>query len=223
MSLSAFDVIGPGMIGPSSSHTAGAARLGLLARALGNACPLSARIELHGSFAATGKGHATDRALVAGLLGFAPDDPRLKTSLDLAAAAGMSLQWDEVDLGEDAHPNSVRFNLTFANDEQHTLLGSSVGGGSVEVLRVDNFPTAYTGQLDTLLMWHEDKTGFLAKVTAVLSCVEMNIASIRTTRKHRADRALTVVETDGEIPADAIGVLQHINAIQHLRHTPRLP
>ncbi len=223
MSLSAFDVIGPGMIGPSSSHTAGAARLGLLARGLGEATPLAATIELHGSFAATGKGHATDRALVAGLLGIAPDDPRLKTSLDLAQEAGLTVQWRDIDLGEDVHPNTVRIQLEFPAGERHSILGSSVGGGLVEILRVDGFPTSYNGQLETLLLWHVDQAGFLAKVTAVLACVEVNIASIRTTRKNRADQAFTIVETDGDIPADALGVLRRIQFVERLRYNPRLP
>jgi len=220
--ISAFDIIGPSMIGPSSSYTAGAVRIGLIARALLADPARSAEIELHGSFAATGKGHATDRALVAGILGLAPDDERLKDSLALAADAGLDVAFSSVDLGEGVHPNTARITLRSAQGEPHRLVGSSTGGGSIRIVEVDRYPTSFGGELDTILLWHRDSTGFLAKVTALLACVEANIATIRTSRHGRGAEALTVLEIDAPLPSDCLSLLLKINAIQHVRSFGRL-
>lgn len=178
--ISAFDVIGPAMVGPSSSHTAGACRIGLVARGLSAQPPERASIGLHGSFATTGVGHATDRALVAGLMEMAPDDERIKDSHSLAGGAAFTFEIAPLDLGEDAHPNSARVETFSADGERHTMVGASIGGGMIDVREVDGYATSFGGALETLLLWHEDKSGFLAKVTALLACVEANIASIRT-------------------------------------------
>ncbi|MDD2709650.1 MAG: L-serine ammonia-lyase, iron-sulfur-dependent subunit beta [Verrucomicrobiae bacterium] len=220
---SVFEIIGPAMIGPSSSHTAGAVRIGLMGRALLNAPPAQAKIGLHGSFASTGAGHATDRGLVAGLLGFAPDDERVKDSLQLAPDAGLSVQFFKTDLGEQAHPNSARLDLVASGGGVHNLTASSIGGGNIEVIGIDEFPVSITGMLDALIMHHVDQAGFLAKVTAVLACVAINIATIRTSRHHRGENALTVIETDTPAPACAREVLQSITGVQYLRAIPRLP
>ena len=220
--LSAFDIIGPAMVGPSSSHTAGAVRIGLAAFHLFGGIPATVRVELHGSFAATGKGHATDRALVAGLLGWNSDDERLKTSLESAEAAGMQVHFAEVDLGEDAHPNSVRLTLSKANSDVCKIIGASLGGGVIDIRRVDEFETNFSGSLPTLAVWHADRPGFLSKLTTVLACAEVNIATIRTSRKHRAEDAFTVVETDGMIPEDCRSVIARITSVHRLRQLPRL-
>ena len=132
--MSVFDIIGPRMVGPSSSHTAGALRLGLLARALLGRTPERATIGLHGSFATTYRGHGTDRAVVAGLLGMAPDDERIPRSLDVASESGLVVEFEPVDLGPEAHPNTLRFEVE-AGGQRTTLTGISVGGGAVEVVR----------------------------------------------------------------------------------------
>ncbi|MEX1118286.1 MAG: L-serine ammonia-lyase, iron-sulfur-dependent subunit beta [Terrimicrobiaceae bacterium] len=222
MPHSAFDIIGPSMIGPSSSHTAGAVRIGLVARALLDSPLQDAVIELHGSFAATGKGHATDRALVAGLLGFAPDDERLKDSLDLVKAEGISVGFSHVDLGEEAHPNTARIRLTGTDQTSHSLTAASIGGGTIEVQEVDGFQTSFGGQLETLILWHLDKPGFLAKVTALLACVEANIATIRTSRQTRGHEALTVLEVDAPLPSDCLSLLARIAAVRRVCHLLRL-
>jgi len=223
MPHSAFDIIGPAMIGPSSSHTAGAARIGLVARALLNSPPQDAAIELHGSFAATGKGHATDRALVAGLLGFAPDDERLKDSLGLAEGEGITVHFSTVDLGEEAHPNTARIRLTGRDGDSLSLTAASVGGGSIDVQAVDHFQTSFGGQLETLVLWHLDKPGFLAKVTALLACVEANIASIRTSRQTRGHEALTILEVDAPLPDDCLSLLARTSSVHRVCHLLRLP
>lgn len=220
--LSAFDIIGPRMVGPSSSHTAGVVRLGNLARGLLGAAPASAEVFLHGSLAATGAGHATDRGMAAGLMGWAPDDERLRDALGVAAAGGLSLAFAEVDLGESAHPNSVRLALRSAGGAAVSLTGASVGGGAVLVSEVDGFPTRITGELDTLVLWHLDQPGFLAKVTGLLACAEANIASIQTSRRTRGDEALTRIETDSAPPPEILAVLSLIRGVARATHLAAL-
>lgn len=221
--ISAFDIIGPAMIGPSSSHTAGAVRIGLVARAVLGAPPLKADIELHGSFAATGKGHATDRALVAGLLGFLPDDERIKDSLALGANAGLRVSFSSVDLGEEVHPNTTRITMESSEGESCRLIGSSTGGGSIRIVDVDGYPTSFGGELEAALLWHRDGPGFLAKVTALLACAEANIATIRTSRHGRGAEALTVIELDSPLPGDCLSLLGRIHSTCKVRHLHRLP
>lgn len=211
------------MVGPSSSHTAGAARIGLVARGLLAAPPVQAHIELHGSFAATGAGHATDRAIAAGLLGFFPDDPRLRDSRELCKEAGLTLEFSDVDLGEDFHPNTARIRLVSDSGEVRSLVGSSVGGGTIRICEIDDYPTSFGGELESLLLWHHDSPGFLAKVTALLACVEANIATIRTSRCGRGAQALTVIETDAPLPEDCISLLGKISATETVRTLARLP
>jgi L-serine dehydratase len=223
MKYSAFDVIGPAMIGPSSSHTAGAVRIGRVARALLSSEPVLARVELHGSFAATGAGHATDRALAAGLLGFNPDDERLKDSLRLAAERKLDLRFTETDLGTEVHPNSARLTLKDATGETRVLTGSSIGGGKIEIVGLDGYETSFSGEHETLILWNRDQPGYLARVTAVLACIEVNIATIRTSRSARGARALTVLEVDGVLPPEVLGLLGRMAMTERLRHLERLP
>lgn len=224
MTNSAFDVIGPKMVGPSSSHTAGAVRIGLLARAIAGDKPLtSALIELHGSFAATGAGHATDRGLVAGLLGLQPDDDRLKNALQLAETGGLAVEFRETDLGDALHPNSVRLTLHNQDGRKRVITGSSIGAGWVEIVEIDGYPTRFDGSLDLLLLWHQDVEGFLAKVTALLACVDTNIATIRTSRRRRAHEAITVIEIDSMLDADVLSVAGKISSVSEVCQVHRLP
>lgn len=220
--LSVFEVIGPPMVGPSSSHTAGACRIGWAARNILGQPPLGAEVLLHGSFLATGSGHGTPEALAAGLLGFAPDSEMLKDALQIAGESGMRLVFGEVDLGPQAHPNSVRLNLTGATATL-SLTASSVGGGSIQIDEMDGFPVAILGTLSTLLMSHRDTPGFLARVTAVLACLEINVAGIRTSRRERGAEALTVIEIDGSFPAEVLTLLSRVPAISRLTVLPVLP
>ncbi|MBP7275727.1 MAG: L-serine ammonia-lyase, iron-sulfur-dependent subunit beta [Kiritimatiellae bacterium] len=218
---SVFDIIGPPMVGPSSSHTAGAIRIGRAARALLGATPVQARIGLHGSFAATGAGHATDRGLVAGLLGFATDDERMKDALDHARAAGLTVEFEAVHLGDQVHPNTASIEGVTADGVRRRLIASSLGGGMVQVVSVDGFPTSFTGALDTLVLWHSDVAGFLARVTSIIACVETNIAAIRTARRHRGESALTVVEMDAPLPASALDLLGRLRSVSEVRMLER--
>ncbi|GFN22339.1 L-serine ammonia-lyase, iron-sulfur-dependent subunit beta [Thermanaeromonas sp. C210] len=192
--MDVFQVIGPVMIGPSSSHTAGAVRLGRLARAILADEPREAEFLLHGSFARTYRGHGTDRALVAGLLGFEVDDERVRRALELAQERGLKVSFKEGDLGE-VHPNSVLMIIK-GGSRRVEVLGSSLGGAQVVVTRIDGFAVEVTGQLPTLVAAYKDRPGVVAEVTALLADRRINIANMRVSREGLGRRALMIVETD---------------------------
>jgi len=218
---SLFDIVGPVMIGPSSSHTAGAARLGALARAVVGKTPCTARIALHGSFATTGRGHGTDLALVAGLLGFAPDDERIPSALDLAREGGMTVSFTEEDLGE-VHPNTARIDMTDAGGREFVVQGSSLGGGDVLVTLINDFPVEVTGELPVLVVVHHDQPGVVAAVTARLAADVINIASMQVARERRGARALMLIETDGPIPEEIADSLAAIEGVTEVRRVPKV-
>jgi len=183
------------MIGPSSSHTAGACRLGELARAIYGGTPAHARILLHGSFATTGPGHGTDIALVAGLLGMRPDDARIPHSFELAREAGVAVEFDEIDLG-DAHPNTAVFELSDSDGACMRVSGSSLGGGTVVVTEIDSYDVEITGNMPVLVVGHVDRPGVIAAVTGVLAECDVNVASMQVSRERRGAGALMLIETD---------------------------
>src|SRR5215210_265680 len=159
--VSLLDIIGPVMVGPSSSHTAGACRLGLLARGLVGGTPERATIELHGSFARTGEGHGTDKAIVAGLLGFRPDDARIREALDIAEREGLAFRFEKTTIAEDAHPNTVRLTLE-RGTRTAVVTGSSLGAGRVHLTEIDGYPVEVTGSLWTVVLVAEDRPGSIA-------------------------------------------------------------
>ncbi len=214
--VSSFDIIGPIMVGPSSSHTAGAVRLGLVGRAILGRQPAHARLELHGSFAQTGQGHGTDRALVAGLLGFNTDDPRIRYSFALAAAAGLEFEFAETDLGDDAHPNSVRLTLS-AGGEEIQMTGASVGGGMVQITGVQGYPVSFGGEYQTLLVIADDQPGTINAVTQWLLAKNLNIAFFRVERQQRHGRAIMIIETDERIPGDIVEALLDFSWVHWVR------
>ncbi len=216
---SVFDVIGPVMIGPSSSHTAGAVRLGRLARAVFGEQPAVARITLHGSFASTGHGHGTDLALVAGLLGLAPDDERIRTADRQAREAGMEVTFETGDLGE-VHPNTARLELSLADGRTVTVQGSSVGGANVVLTSIDDFDVAITGELPVLVVEHHDQPGVIAAVSAILAEHGVNIASMEVSRERRGARALMVIETDQPVGDEATAAVARAEAVTGVRSVP---
>jgi L-serine dehydratase len=216
---SVFDVIGPVMIGPSSSHTAGAARLGRLARAVFGEQPAAARVTLHGSFASTGHGHGTDLALTAGLLGFAPDDVRIRTADRQAREAGMGVTFEVGDLGE-VHPNTARLELSSADGRTVTVQGSSVGGADVVLTSIDDFDVAITGELPVLVVEHHDQPGVIAAVSAILADHGVNIASMEVSRERRGARALMVIETDQPVADEATAAVACAEAVTGVRSVP---
>ena len=221
-SLSVFEIIGPPMVGPSSSHTAGACRIGWAAQAILGQPPQSAEVFLHGSFHATGPGHGTPEAVAAGLLGWEPDCEKLKDALQIARESKLKISFGEVDLGPQAHPNSARLLLQSVSNSL-SLTACSIGGGSILIDELDGFPVAIPGTLATLLMWHRDTPGFLARVTAVLACLEINVAGIRTSRRERGAEALTVIEIDGHFSPEVLALLRKVPAISRLSILPVLP
>ena len=202
--VSLLDIIGPVMVGPSSSHTAGACRLGLLARGLVGGTPERARLELHGSFARTGEGHGTDKALVGGLMGFRPDDDRLRTALEIAAGEGFDYRFEKTTLGEEGevHPNTVR--LTVERGERRSVMtGSSLGAGRVLVTEIDGYPVEVTGNYHTIVLVAEDVKGSIAAIATMLSAFALNIATLKVTRRQRGGDAFMVWELD-EVPDERV-------------------
>lgn len=219
--VSAFDIIGPIMVGPSSSHTAGAVRLGQVARAILGGLPEEAVIGLHDSFAQTGHGHGTDRGLVAGLLGLATDDPRLRQSFTLAAAAGLRFRFEEIDLGEDVHPNTARLTLT---DSRHTVevTGCSIGGGLVEITNVDGYDVNFGCEYDTLLVVAEDRPGTINAVTGWLARQGINIAFLRVERQKRGGDAIMIVETDVVVDPQILEAFEAYPWVRWVRQIPKV-
>jgi len=194
-----FDILGPVMVGPSSSHTAGACRLGLMARAILGGQPEHARIALHGSFAATGEGHGTHRAIVGGLAGIEPDDLRLRNAYEEATNAGLRWDFEEIDLGEEAHPNTVVIELTRGEDNVR-VRGASVGGGRIEVTEIDGFPIALSGAYHTLVVLARDEPGTIMAITGLIASQGINLATMRVDRTGRHKDALMTIEADAPIP-----------------------
>jgi L-serine dehydratase len=195
--VSLLDIIGPVMVGPSSSHTAGACRLGLLARCLVGGTPEHARVELHGSFARTGEGHGTDKAIVGGLMGFRPDDERIREALTIAEREALDFRFEKTTLGEEAdvHPNTVRITVE-RGDRKAVMVGSSLGAGRVLVTEIDGYPVEVTGSYNTIVLVAEDVPGSVARIAAILAEDGINIATLRLTRKERGGDAFMVIEVD---------------------------
>ncbi len=195
--VSLLDIIGPVMVGPSSSHTAGACRLGLLARCLVGGTPDRARIELHGSFARTGEGHGTDKAIVGGLMGFRPDDERIRDALGIAEREGLDYRFEKTTLGEEneVHPNTVRITIE-RGDRSSVMVGSSLGAGRVVVTEIDGYPVEVTGNYHTIVLVAEDVPGSVARIATILADDGINIATLRLTRKQRGGDAFMVIEVD---------------------------
>ncbi len=194
-----FDLIGPVMIGPSSSHTAGAARIGLTARMLLGEELNRAEIGLHGSFAKTYRGHGTDRAIVGGLMGMNVDDERLRDSLILARDAGISVHFQHINI-RGAHPNTVRLTVTGVSGRMLVVEAASVGGGNIEVHTIDGLGVNFTGKENTLIIRHLDITGTIAAVSGTLADYKVNIANMQAYRRQQGGDAMIVMELD-DVPA----------------------
>jgi L-serine dehydratase len=216
--VSLFDILGPVMVGPSSSHTAGACRLGLMARAIAGGTPERARISLHGSFAATGEGHGTHRALVGGLVGIAPDDLRLKAAYDEAKRAGLEWEFHEITLDDDAHPNTAIIDVVRGSDRV-VVRGASVGGGRIEVTELDGFPISLGGDYHTLVVLARDEPGTIMTITGMFAAESINLATMRVDRTGRHKDALMTLEADAPIPER---VLEELRDFEWLRWVRRI-
>ena len=217
------DIIGPVMVGPSSSHTAGAVRIGNAARRLLGQPLQEAVIGLHGSFLATGRGHGTDKAIVAGLLGMAVDDRRIPDSFEYARHAGLSFSISGVDLGDAAHPNSARLMLTGRQGRKLELVGASIGGGRICITELDGLPVNFSGDFPTLIVHNRDLPGHVARVTALLSNSGINIAYMQLNRAHRGGQAVMVLECDQEVPGSVLHDLQAMDGIVKVTFLSLLP
>lgn len=203
-----FEIIGPIMVGPSSSHTAGAVRIGLVARKLLARPPIRAELLLHGSFAATGRGHGTDRALVAGLLGFEPDDTRIPDSFAYAEEAGLDFRFDTVQL-RDAHPNSVLLRLWAEPDgAPMEVVGASIGGGRIEIREFNGIKLRFSAEAPTLIVKNRDNPGSVADVSYLISRRSINIATFQVNRSSRGGEAVMVIECDTPISPELITAIR---------------
>ena len=201
--MNIFDLIGPVMVGPSSSHTAGAVRIGLTARKLLADEPASAELLLHGSFADTGRGYGTDKALIAGLLGMEPDDTRIPESFLWAEKAGLSFRFGTISL-PDAHPNSVLLRLRGKHGGEKRVVAASIGGGRIEVRRIDDMPLRFSAEQPTLIVSNDDQPGSVADVSRILADAGVNIGTFQVNRDERGGSAVMVIECDAPLEAELV-------------------
>lgn len=190
-----FDIIGPVMVGPSSSHTAGAVRIGYIAGKLMGEPIAKAEILLYGSFLATGKGHGTRKALVAGLLGMKPDDMRIPDSFEIAKEHGIEVAFGESAL-RDAHPNTAQIFLTSVTDKKLEVVGESLGGSRINIAQIDGISTNFSGDYPTLVVHNMDQPGHVAEVTSMLAHKSVNIAAMQLYRAGRGGNSVMVLECD---------------------------
>lgn len=215
--LDIFEILGPVMVGPSSSHTAGAVRIGRMGRTLLGSEPVQAQIGLCGSFAETGKGHGTDRALVAGLLGMRTDDLRIPSSFELAQERKLQYSFRTVQL-RDAHPNTAVLDLVGKDGHTLSMQAASTGGGRIRVDRLQGVEVNFTGNFHTLVIRHRDVAGELADVTRELSQARVNIANMSLCRARRGGMALTVIETDQKVPPVVRQLIRELPGVESLTY-----
>ncbi|NEZ46886.1 L-serine ammonia-lyase, iron-sulfur-dependent, subunit beta [Clostridium niameyense] len=214
---SVFDIIGPVMIGPSSSHTAGAARLAKVASSIvGDKKIVEVKFLLHGSFAKTYKGHGTDKALIAGILNMDPWDDRLRDSFSIAKDSGLKYEFIESDLG-DVHPNTVKFIIKKEDGKISEIVGSSIGGGNIIITEIDGQPIEFTGNNPTIITHHKDVPGIISKISTMMYAEEINIATMKVFRQSKGLQATMTFETDAPIPKGIIDKIKTIPNIQNVK------
>lgn len=211
--MNIFDIVGPVMVGPSSSHTAGAVKIGLACRKLLAQDLKSVNIGLHGSFLATGRGHGTDKAIVAGLLGFEVDDSRIPDSFEIAKEKGIKVSFSAIDLGESAHPNSAKLHVVGKDDKELVVVASSLGGGRILINQLDGLDANFSGDYPTLIVHNLDQPGHVAEVTSMLQKENINIATMQLYRARRGGNAVMVIECDSEVPQESITWLERLDGI----------
>lgn len=217
--MNIFDILGPVMVGPSSSHTAGAVRIGYVTRTLLGSRPVSAEIGLCGSFAATGKGHGTDRVLVAGLLGMKPDDMRIPDSFEAAREEGLTFRFEHIRI-PGAHPNTAVLDVEAEDGRRIHVQASSLGGGRIMLDRIGGTEVHCTGERPTLLIRNQDSPGMAAEVTRILSEKKVNIATLQLYRDKRGGSAVMVIETDQAVWEETIERLKQVEGIEKVTYIP---
>lgn len=215
--IDVFDIMGPIMVGPSSSHTAGAVRIGRMARTLLGEKPVKAELYLHGSFAETGVGHGTDKALVAGLLGMATDDLDIPNSFEIAAKRKLKFTFDEIDL-RDAHPNSVKMVITGESGKKMKMQASSVGGGRIMVDKLDGVWVSFSGDYHTLIIQNLDNQSNLSDVSTALSLARVNVANMSMHRSAKGGNVMMIIETDDPVPGYIVELIEKQPGILQVIH-----
>jgi len=213
-----FSIIGPAMVGPSSSHTAGAVRLGRVARQLFGDLPASVEIVLYGSFAETYQGHGTDLAIIGGLLDYDTDDPRIPTSMIMAKQLGVDyiFKQGKGQMGQSLHPNTAKMILRLPKREL-IIMGASIGGGNIEIFNIDAFDVNFTALYPTLVVYHRDRPGMIADVANVLGREGMNIGHMDVDRKERSGDAMTVIELDTAISAELMREIGAMDTVYEVK------
>lgn len=210
--MDVFDIIGPVMVGPSSSHTAGAVKIGYISRRLLGEAVQKVTIGLSGSFWATGRGHRTDKALVAGLMGFHPDDSRIPDSLQIAKEKGIQAEIIHEER-KNTHPNTAALHMTGVNGRRLEVIACSLGGGRIRIQEIDGLTANFCGDYPTLIIHNLDQPGHVTEVTSLLACKSINIATMQLYRDSRGGNAVMVLECDQEIPNETIEHLAHLKGI----------
>lgn len=219
--VSILDVMGPVMVGPSSSHTAGTARLGRVAREILDEDPVEVKFFLHPPLAATYRGHGSDFALVGGAIGLNVDDPRIPEAIRIAEQMGVEVSFSEEDQG-DVHPNTVRIEIKGKTREAE-VVGSSIGGGVIEVFKINGFQTRFKGDSPSLLLFYRDRPGMIAEVAAAIADEGINIASLYCSRKQRGKDAFMEIDVDSPVSQDAISRICSLPDMSEAKYLDRIP
>ncbi|MGL5675349.1 MAG: L-serine ammonia-lyase, iron-sulfur-dependent subunit beta [Cellulosilyticaceae bacterium] len=218
--ISIFDVIGPNMIGPSSSHTAGALRIALMVYKLVEKPIKEVNFVLYGSFAKTYRGHGTDKALVAGILGMDTEDERIKDAFKYAEEAGLHFTFETVDSHAEVHPNTVEIIAKDTSGEVTTIMGASIGGGNIRIDKINGVEVEFTGEYTTLIIKQQDTPGIVAHITQVLTSYNINIAFMRLYREEKGSFAYTLIELDESVDSKVIEKMKehpHIISVQTIK------
>lgn len=214
--ISVFDVLGPVMIGPSSSHTAGTAQIAFLAQKMIGGSVKKVEFILYGSFARTYQGHGTDRALLGGIMGFSTDDTRICDSFHIAKERGLEYSFQVNQEDTEIYPNTVDIRMTSANGQVMTVRGESLGGGKVRIVRINQVKVDFTGEYSAVIVIHQDKPGVVAHITRCLSDCNVNIAFMRLFREAKGHTAYTIVESDDHLPEDIAGKIRENSFVSNV-------
>jgi L-serine dehydratase len=219
--VSILDVMGPVMVGPSSSHTAGTARLGRVAREILDEDPVAVHFYLHPPLAATYRGHGSDFALVGGSIGLNVDDPRIPEAIRIAEQMEVKVEFSEEDQG-DVHPNTVRIEIQ-GKTRQAEIMGSSIGGGVIEVFKINGFQTRFKGDSPSLLLFYRDRPGMISEVTRIIAEEAINIASLYCSRKQRGKDAFMEIDVDSPISKEALARINGVPDMAEAKYLDRIP
>ena len=219
--VSILDIMGPVMVGPSSSHTAGTARLGRVAREILDEDPVAVHFFLHPPLAATYRGHGSDFALVGGTIGLSVDDSRIPEAIRIAEQMGVDITFSEEDLG-DVHPNTVRIEIR-GKTRQAEISGSSIGGGVIEVFKINGFQARFKGDSPTLLLFYRDRPGMISEVTKIIAEEGINIASLSCSRKQRGKDAFMQIDVDSPMSEAALQRIRATADVEEAKHLDRIP